>query len=184
MPASHSAVGLQVLTIRPTFMLKTKSVPAVLVLELPLLRRAHQRDGLPLISSIDTKVCPVHGDDFVARVEFTHSDQAEVSQVGLPVRKSIGQGGELHEMIVAGERDRDQSGADHRQRDLDALQVKRRLRQNGLAGQERFSGSRRQTHRPVVMRIGTRRESHQEAGVGDALHRFEKPLRFDRSRVP
>jgi hypothetical protein len=34
------------------------------------------------------------------------------------------------------------------------------------------------------MRIGTRRERDQEAGVGDTLHRFEKPLRFDSSRVP
>src|SRR5437764_10641939 len=58
--------------------------------EASLLRRTEQRNGLPLVSAVDSKVLLVHRDQGMARVKLAHSNQAQIGEVSIPVRVTYG----------------------------------------------------------------------------------------------
>jgi hypothetical protein len=62
--------------------------------------------------------------------------------------------------------------------------VKSALRQNGFAGQQRFRYPTRDADGPVVVSIVSIGKSDEEAGIRNALHERENPLRLERSFGP
>lgn len=86
--------------------------------------------------------------------------------------------------MAAIECDLHQAIANHRQDDLDALQVKRRLGEYRLAREQRFGDLLRQSHGPLVELIISIRECDQETGVSDPSHEVENPFRRDSSLGP
>jgi hypothetical protein len=73
---------------------------------------------------------------------------------------------------------------EHRQDQRKPLQVKGRLSQDGLTGQERLRDTLGDSNRPPVVTVATICERNQEAGVGYPLHERAKPLRDERSLGP
>lgn len=118
------------------------------------------------------------------RVELAHPDKTEVGEIGVAVRVAACQHLEGAQMIGAAEGDGDHTFVDHRQHERNALKMKRRLGQNGLAGQQRLGHPLCQRHRPVMVDIIAVGKCNEKTGVSDALHFFEKPLRVDSSRGP
>jgi hypothetical protein len=64
------------------------------------------------------------------------------------------------------------------------LKVKGSLGQDGIACQQRFVYASGEVNSPIVVVIPAVSESHQEAGVRDPGHAFEKPFREERSAGP
>jgi hypothetical protein len=58
------------------------------------------------------------------------------------------------------------------------------LRQHCLPGDERLSDVLGNVYGPCVMMVSVIAAHHDEAGVGDALDRREKPFRDDKSDGP
>ena len=87
-------------------------------------------------------------------------------------------------MILAVESEGDQSVPDHCEKERDIAQVKSGLRQNGLAGQQRFGNPTGDAHSPVVVSIVPIGKADEEPGIRNALHERENPLRLERSFGP
>jgi hypothetical protein len=64
------------------------------------------------------------------------------------------------------------------------LQMKRRLREHGLTGQQRLSNLFRDVARPLVVPIVPPSKSDDKAGVSDTLHERENPFREETSTGP
>ena len=53
-------------------------------------RWADEGNGLALVAPVDAEVSAVNGEHAVARIELAHTNEAEVREVGLPIRVSLG----------------------------------------------------------------------------------------------
>ena len=117
-------------------------------------------------------------------MELTHPDKAEIGKVGLAIRVPLCERGERREVFVAREGDRNQSLLHHRDDHRRIAEVKRRFGEHRLAGEEGFGHAARDADGPVVVLVVAIGKRHEEAGVGDALHVREKPLRVERLLSP
>jgi hypothetical protein len=63
-------------------------------------------------------------------------------------------------------------------------QVKSRLGEHRLTGQQRFGDLGRQNDRPIMIAVPPIREGNEEPRIGDAFHGLVKPFRADRSAGP
>jgi hypothetical protein len=64
-----------------------------------LRRRAEQGNSFTLVAAIDAEVIFIDGNQSVPRIEFAHSDQAEISQVGTAVSVASGQIAQMFELM-------------------------------------------------------------------------------------
>ena len=146
--------------------------------------RADEWARVAVVAPIDTEVGASDGNAAVVRVKLAHSNQAKIREIGTTIRVTLGEPGELRQMIAAVEGEGDQPFAQHRQHQRRILQMERRLRENGLAREQGLREALSDTDRPLVMTVVAIGERDQEARVGDALHERVKPLRFERSFGP
>lgn len=75
------------------------------------------------------------------------------------------------------ERNGDEVIREHLEHDGCIAEVKRRLGKNRLARQQWLLDLFRNRDSPAVMLVTPIRETDKQAGVGDSLHRREKPFR-------
>jgi len=148
------------------------------------LRRTDKRDDLALVPPVDPEVLAVNRDNPVLRIELAHADEAEIRKVGCPVRVPLGQSRKMWQVILRLKCQFDQAGLDQLQHNRRALEMERRLGENGLAAQQRLGQTRRHADGPAVVPIVPIGERDNEARVGNPLHRLENPLRLERSRAP
>ena len=120
----------------------------------------------------------------MVRVQFAHSNQAQIREIGLSVGVPFSQRNQTGQVVVAIESHRDESIFHESQHDTRVLHVKRRLRQHRFAGQQRPGHLALEADRPVVVRVTAIHKRDQKACVSDALHPLEKPLRVDKSFGP
>lgn len=120
----------------------------------------------------------------MARMQFAHSDQTEIREVGLAIRIPRRESGELRQMIIAIELERDEAFLDHREHERDTLKMESRLGEHGLAREQRLGQALSDLDRPVVVSVVSIRERDEKSGVGDALHERENPFRAERSFGP
>ncbi len=66
-----------------------------------LIRRRNKRNRVAFIASIDAKIGTIYSDDAVLRKKLTHSNQAEIGEVGMAVTVALRECGQLRQMIVA-----------------------------------------------------------------------------------
>jgi hypothetical protein len=111
-------------------------------------------------------------------------DETQIRQVGLAIRVPVGEEGQLGEMVPTVEGQRHEAFPQECQHDGDALQMKRRLRQDGLAGEQRFGHALRHLNGPLMVAVITIGEPEEKSGIRDALHERRNPLRVDRSVAP
>ncbi len=83
-------------------------------------------------------------------------------------------------MVLATESEGYQSIADHRHNQRDAAEMKCGLGQNRFTSEQRLGNPGRHIHGPGVMPVISVGECDEKAGIGDAFHVRENPLRFDR----
>lgn len=118
------------------------------------------------------------------RKDFAHPDTAQIGEVGLPIRITVGEPGELVEMIAAVKRQRDQPLVQHRKCDRGTVEVKRRFRHYRLAGQKRLRDIGCDLHSPGVMLVAGIGERDYKSRIRFSLRERENPLCVDRSRAP
>jgi hypothetical protein len=118
------------------------------------------------------------------RINLTHSYQAQIGEVRIPIGVALCKRCELDDMIAAVKRERNQALAQDREDDGHALQVKRRLGQYRFTSEQGLGHLLGDLHRPLVIVIVAVRERDQQSGIGNAYQGRENPFRFDRSRAP
>jgi hypothetical protein len=147
-------------------------------------RGTDQRDRFPLVPPIDTEVRPIHCDNAVPRIELTHSNQAEIRQVRIPIGISFGQCRQLTELRRAVESDLNQPLRHHGKNERHALEMECRLCQHGFTSEQGLGDTLGYADRPGMVRVIPVGEGYEKAGVDDSFHGREKPLRLDRSSGP
>jgi|SRR6202158_5290392 len=148
------------------------------------LRRADDWDSLPLVAPEDLEVGPIDRYDRMLGIKLAHPNKAKIREVRIAISVSLRERRQLDQMIAAVKRDHYKPFLKEPQDDRHALQVKCRLGQDSLAGQQRLGHALCDLHCPVVVAVVSIRECDQKAGIGDALQERENPLRFERSRGP
>jgi hypothetical protein len=117
-------------------------------------------------------------------MQFAHSDQTQIRQIGRPVGVSRRQFREPWDVVGRKECRPDQPVLHEAQNQAGATQVKRRLRKDRFAGQQRFGDPLRNLQGPSVVQVPSIPECYQKASVRDGLHFREKPLRIERFAGP
>lgn len=146
--------------------------------------RTNDGNHLSLVAPVNPKILSIHRNNAVPREQFAHANQAEVGKIRMAICVSGGQSLEVRNMVIAAEADINKSFTYHGEHKGNALQMKCRLRQHWFAGQQRFSHKFRHCERPIVIGVGSVGESDEKAGVRNAPHDFENPLRLDKSFGP
>jgi hypothetical protein len=146
---------------------------------LSIARRVEERDRLPAIASIDAEVGKIRCDDNVLRIEFAHSNETEISKVGLPVAIALGEFANPLYMVGQPEGELDQTRFYKIQDQTDITEMKCGLRKHWFAGEEWRGDPLCNIHRPPMMKIGAITESDKKSSVRDSLHFLENPLRCD-----
>src|SRR3984957_4944440 len=145
---------------------------------------AHQRDRLPLVTPINSKIILVHGDDGMPRIELAHPNQAKIGQVGLSILIAFRDFRQVLEVSIAIKRDPQHFVFDQGEHVATGLQMKRGFGQHSLTSQKGLGNSFRYIYRPFVMLIVQPSESNDETGVCDSLHEGENPLREETPTGP
>jgi hypothetical protein len=89
----------------------------------------------------------------VAGEELAHANEAEIREVGLPIGVSLGERGELGDVLPAVEGQSNEPLLQHREDDRNASQVKPRFCQDRLTGQEGLADLLSHANRPLMMAI-------------------------------
>jgi hypothetical protein len=147
-------------------------------------RRRNQRDDFALVSPVNAKVFDIHSDDTVFGINLAHSDKAEIGKIRFAIFVSFCESSQLWKMIVAVKGQSYEAVSDHFERQSDVLKMKGCFCQHCFAGQQWLSDLLCHAHGPLVMHVPATGKRNQKAGIRDAFHCFENPLRVERSRVP
>jgi hypothetical protein len=117
-------------------------------------------------------------------MQLAHANQAQVGEVGAAVFESYGQFTQRGQLGCAVKSDFEQSIFNQFQNAAAGTQVKACFGQHRLTSEKRFGDLLGQVGRPPVMTVCAVPESHNEASIGNALHRREYPFREERSAGP
>ena len=117
-------------------------------------------------------------------MQLAHANQAQISEVGMPICVALSQCAELRKMLPTVESQSHQTFVQHRQHQRNTLKMKSCFRQDGLAGQKRLADPLGDTNSPFVVSVVAIGERDQKPGIRDRLQDREKPFREDRSLGP
>lgn len=116
----------------------------------------------------------------MARVKFTHPNETKIGEIRSTVSVPGRQRGQLRQVILAIEGERNQTVVNHSKDQRHIAQMKGGFCQNRFAGQKRFCHAASDIQRPLVVAIIAIGKSDKKPGIGDPFHDRENPLRFDR----
>lgn len=134
--------------------------------------------------AIDLEVVFINSNHGMARVDFTHPNQAEVRQIGMPVPEAIGQLSQAGQVSVDFKVNHQKSGLDQTENQSRIPEMISAFRQNGFTGQQGFRNLACQCQCPLVVPVMPIRKGHDETGIRDTFHFLLNPLRVERPRGP
>ncbi len=138
----------------------------------------------PFIPAVYAEVAFIDSDDHVARVKLTHSNNAQIGQVWLPILISCCKFHQLLQVSRTIESQAKHIIVRERKHIRARCQVKCRFSKHRFARQQRFRYPFCNLQRPRVVPVVAVSKGDDETCVRDSLHRWEKALRIDRSTGP
>src|SRR5579863_7529115 len=146
--------------------------------------RKQYRNSLPFVASEHPEIAFIYSDHRMLRIEFAHANNAQISKIRPTVVITARQFGQLLQ-ITGQVEGHSQHLAPHQGQDIGTrAQMKGGLGQHRLTGDYGLSDVLGNVYSPCVMMVSLIAERHDEASVGDGLHRREKPFRDDKSDGP
>lgn len=145
---------------------------------------AQQRQHVSLISAIDPEIAFVDGNNDVLRIQFAHSHQTQVRQIGLAVSIPFCKLHQSGKVISEVELRTEEVRSYQIQNKLNRTQMIGGFGQDWFACQCRPAQPSRDLYCPIVVKISRVRESDNETSIGNGFHERLKPLRVERFRGP
>ena len=98
------------------------------------LRRRYGRNRFALVATVDPEIGSIDGNYSMLRKQFTHTYEAQISEIWFSIGVALGEPCELNKMLAAVKRQGHQAFVHHCENHGGACEVKRSFGENCLAG--------------------------------------------------